>query len=161
MSATVISMADFNQTPKHDQENELAAFRANLSIPDDAKAVIIATLVSLDEQASDPQSDYYRTKKDRVIILAWSKHERDLFSELRKAVKNHPDTSFLSDPEQSEEHREKWSMGRGFYMTNKGYIREGWEVRKVRFWGEKTKEKKASQIPMGTISIPNYQPPQK
>lgn len=127
-------------------------WRAGLDIPADAKGVIVAYLESLDD-SSDPYSDYYRTKDDRVIVLAWSKHTRDLFSEMRKAAKNHPDTEFLADPEQSTEHREKYSMGGGYYLTNKGYIYTGWKIEKIRFWSAD----KAKSIPYGEIAIPGYQ----
>jgi len=127
-------------------------WRAGLDIPADAKGVIVAYLESLHD-SSDPYSDYYRTKDDRVIVLAWSKHTRDLFSEMRKAAKNHPDTAFLADPEQSTEHREKYSMGGGYYLTNKGYIYTGWKIQKIRFWSDD----KARSIPYGEIAIPGYQ----
>lgn len=127
-------------------------WRAGLDIPADAKGVIVAYLESLHD-SSDPYSDYYRTKDDRVIVLAWSKHTRDLFSEMRKAAKNHPDTAFLADPEQSTEHREKYSMGGGYYLTNKGYIYTGWKIEKIRFWSAD----KAKSIPYGEIAIPGYQ----
>ncbi|WP_368177981.1 DUF3560 domain-containing protein [Aeromonas sp. R7-1] len=127
-------------------------WRAGLDIPADAKGVIVAYLESLDD-SSDPYSDYYKTKDDRVIVLAWSKHTRDLFSEMRKAAKNHPDTAFLADPEQSTEHREKYSFGGGYYLTNKGYIYTGWKIQKIRFWSDD----KARSIPYGEIAIPGYQ----
>jgi len=127
-------------------------WRSGLDIPADAKGVIVAYLESLDD-SSDPYSDYYKTKDDRVIVLAWSKHTRDLFSEMRKAAKNHPDTEFLADPEQSTEHREKYSFGGGYYLTNKGYIYTGWKIQKIRFWSDD----KARSIPYGEIAIPGYQ----
>lgn len=134
-------------------ERQTEAWRATLVIPTDAKAAIIARRVSLDEENSDPYADYYKTQTDEVIILAWSKHTRDLFAEMRKAAKNHPETAFLADPEQSQEHREKYSMGKGFYLTNKGYIRAGWIIEKQQFWGANDK---ASHLPMGQIAIPGY-----
>ncbi|MGU5637127.1 DUF3560 domain-containing protein [Aeromonas veronii] len=127
-------------------------WRSGLDIPADAKGVIVAYLESLDD-SSDPYSDYYKTKDDRVIVLAWSKHTRDLFSEMRKAAKNHPDTEFLADPEQGTEHREKYSFGGGYYLTNKGYIYTGWKIQKIRFWSDD----KARSIPYGEIAIPGYQ----
>lgn len=129
-------------------------WRAALVIPTDAKAVIVARLVSRNEDRSDPYADYYELKDDKVIILAWSKHTRDLFSEMRKAAKNHPETAFLSDPADSQENREKYSMGKGFYLTDRGFIRTGWIIEKVRFWSDSNRGK---WIPCGEIAIPGYQ----
>ncbi|MCV5919105.1 hypothetical protein OFN60_37330, partial [Escherichia coli] len=61
------------------------AFQDNLSIPEDAQAVIVAKFTSMSDR-SDPYTDYYETQTNRTIILAWSKHTRDLFSEMRKAA---------------------------------------------------------------------------
>ncbi|MGL4355084.1 MULTISPECIES: DUF3560 domain-containing protein [Aeromonas] len=129
-------------------------WRAALVIPTDAKAVIVARLVSRNEDRSDPYADYYELKDDKVIILAWSKHTRDLFSEMRKAAKNHPETAFLSDPADSQENREKYSMGKGFYLTDRGFIRTGWIIEKVRLWSDSNRGK---WIPCGEIAIPGYQ----
>ncbi|MBJ7592623.1 LPD25 domain-containing protein [Aeromonas veronii] len=137
---------------KQQRDHMVNEWRSGLDIPADAKGVIVAYLESLDD-SSDPYSDYYKTKDDRVIVLAWSKHTRDLFSEMRKAAKNHPDTEFLADPEQSTEHREKYSFGGGYYLTNKGYIYTGWKIQKIRFWSDD----KARSIPYGEIAIPGYQ----
>lgn len=125
------------------------AFQDNLSIPEDAQAVIVAKFTSMSDR-SDPYTDYYETQTNRTIILAWSKHTRDLFSEMRKAALNHQDTAALSDKELSTEHREKYSMGRGFYLTNKDYIRCGIEIRKIVL---NTNDKKSS-VPYGEIAIP-------
>lgn len=143
------------------KENERLTdeWRAALVIPEDAKAVIIARKVSLDVERSDPYADYYRTQNDETVILSWSKHTRDLFSEMRKAVKNYSKTAFLADPELSEEHREKYSMGAGYYLTEKRFIHEGWIVEKQSFWGAATIEQKAKNIPRGLIAIPGYTGP--
>ncbi|HHP5454824.1 TPA: DUF3560 domain-containing protein [Aeromonas veronii] len=143
------------------KENERLTdeWRAALVIPEDAKSVIIARKVSLDVERSDPYADYYRTQNDEIVILAWSKHTRDLFSEMRKAVKNYSKTAFLADPELSEEHREKYSMGAGYYLTEKRFIHEGWIVEKQSFWGAATIAQKAKNIPRGLISIPGYTGP--
>ena len=44
---------------------------------------------------SDSQSDHFATRKGRQIFLAWSKHERNMFPELRKAAALHPETAHL------------------------------------------------------------------
>ena len=60
-------------------------FQDNLVVPDWAKAVIVAPLTEYDSDNSDSYAGYHQTKTVRTIILAWSKHSRNLFSELRKA----------------------------------------------------------------------------
>jgi hypothetical protein len=45
---------------------------------------------------SDPQTDYFgSTQLGGVIVLAWSRHKRALFSEMRKAAARHPETAHL------------------------------------------------------------------
>lgn len=51
--------------------------------PEWAQAVIVA---QLEVDDSDSQTDYFNTKRTRTVLLAWSKHTRDLFSEMRKAA---------------------------------------------------------------------------
>lgn len=51
--------------------------------PSDAQAVIIAELI---RDECDLQSDYFATSTQRTVYIAWSKHKRDLFSEMRKAA---------------------------------------------------------------------------
>lgn len=137
------------------RRKEEAIFRESLNIPEDAKAVIVASFTS-PCPSSDPYADYYASKTDNVIILAWSKHTRDLFSEMRKAALNHESTKALNNKDLSTEHREKYSMGAGYYLTNKEYIRNGIEIKKITFKYCKTDEDKARRIPMGEIAIPGY-----
>lgn len=107
---------------------ETAAFQAELKerAPEWAKAVLIG---ELHENVSDSQSDYFASKTKRVLILAWSKHTRDIFSEMRKAAKNAAETSHLADTHKEAEHREKWSMGDGYFLSATGRY-SGWKVRK-------------------------------
>lgn len=125
------------------------AFQASLSIPDWAQSVIVATYTVFDEESSGSYGGDYRFNTEKTIVLAWSKHTRRLFPELRKACLNHEDTAFLADKAQSSEHRENYSMGAGTYLTNKDFIRCGWSVRKVRFWRE---ESKAVYVPLGELA---------
>lgn len=134
------------------QERELKInaekeFHNGLVVPEWAQSVIVARFTEYDEKNSDPYGDYYSYKTVRTIVLAWSKHDRRIFSELRKACLNHPDTAFLADKSQSIEHRENYSMGKGLYLTNSEYISSGWEVRKITFWGNN----KASYVPVGEL----------
>lgn len=50
-----------------------------------AKAVIIA---NQDVNESDIMTDYFHHSTKRTVIIGWSKHTRDLFSEMRKAAEN-------------------------------------------------------------------------
>jgi hypothetical protein len=59
--------------------------------PSWAKASIVAELHT---DKSDIQSDYFASATTRVVVLAWSKHTRDLFSEMRKAAASFGPTAF-------------------------------------------------------------------
>lgn len=135
-----------------EQQEKEKAFQASLIIPPWAKAVIVATYTDYDAQCSDPRSGYHATKTVRTLILAWSRHSRNLFSELRKACLNHPSTAFLNDPAQSNEHRETHWSGDGYYLTDTKYIRYGWSVRKHVFYND---EQKARYVPMGELVLPD------
>ncbi|CDU13664.1 LPD25 domain-containing protein [Vibrio coralliirubri] len=128
---------------------EEKTFRESLEIPEWAQSVIVARFTEYDEENSQPYGDYYQFKTTRTIILAWSKNQRCLFPELRKACLNHGATAFLNDKEQSEKHREHYSMGKGGYLTNQGYVSCGWEVKKVCFWGHSDK---SQFVPVGELS---------
>lgn len=189
-----------------DREIKVAASKAALAAirPEWAKALIVAEYES---DQCDSQSDYFATKTERVVGLAWSRHERDIFSEMRKAAALFPQTEHLGpncglftprvvlvnafsdrgrahyegewshwhsevydqrDPrtfttlEQAQtyvdqqgapypvmfgetearfawtidsekiEHREKYSMGAGYYLKATGRYSSGWLVRKTR-----------------------------
>ena len=92
-----------------------------------AKAAIIA---EYDEDASDTMSDYHNHRTTRVVVLGWSKHTRDLFPEMRKAAATFEDTAHLADAPESAEHREKYSMGAGFYLKDGWRDSTGWGVKK-------------------------------
>jgi len=61
-------------------------------IPADAQALIVA---AHDLDQSDSQSDYFAHTTTQIIILATSKHKRDIFSEMRKAAALLPQTAHL------------------------------------------------------------------
>ena len=112
--------------------------------------MIVATLTDYDAEISEPYAGEFHTKTLKTIILAWSKHSRNLFPELRKACLNPPETAFLNDPEKSVEHRECFAMGEGYYLTDTKYIRYGWQVKKRNFYRE---DNKARYVPLGEIAI--------
>lgn len=116
------------------QTEEFQAYCKTI-MPESTKAIIIANHV---EDESDTMSDYHGSTTSKTIILAWSKHTRDIFSEMRKAAANHPVTAYLKDAPDEAEHREKWSMGGGYYLKDGYRHSTGWEVRKVELYnGEK------------------------
>jgi len=109
------------------------------AIPETAKAVIVAKF-KVDD--SDHQSDYFASHTEKTVYLAWSDHTRDIFSELRKAAGKFEETKEYSTPppmpegenpeywKPRDEHREKYSMGSGYYLGESKY--RGWIVEKER-----------------------------
>lgn len=57
-----------------------------------AKAAIVAVE---EHDDCDTQTDYFATRTGRTVFLAWSKHTRDIFSEMRKAAARFPETAHL------------------------------------------------------------------
>ena len=98
-------------------------------IPADAKAVIIAEF-HIDE--SDGMTDYFGYRTERTVILGFSPHTKDLFSELRKYAGNFPETAYLTAENKEYEHREKYSGGDGYYLGKSKY--SGWIVQKEKFY---------------------------
>jgi hypothetical protein len=98
-------------------------------IPVDAKAVIIA---ELHEDESEPMTDYHGFSVKRTVILGFSNHTKDLFSEMRKYAANFNETAYLAAENKDYEHREKYSMGDGYYLGKSKY--RGWTVGKERIY---------------------------
>ena len=88
------------------------------SIPQDAQAIIVARLKQDD---SDSYTDYFASSVQQTIILGFSKHKRDLFSEMRKYANNFEGTAYLAEYNEDFEHREKYSMGDGYYLGKSKY----------------------------------------
>lgn len=122
-------------------------------IPADAKAVIIAELV---QDKSDSMTDYFASTTTRTIILAFSTHTRDLFPEMRKAAKNHEKTAFLADAPAKAEHREKYSMGAGYYLKDGYRHNDGWRISKSTIYARGNDI--AESIPFGEWAVPADQP---
>lgn len=97
--------------------------------PEDAKAVIVARLR---QNESDSQTDYFAHSTQRTVILGFSKHKRDIFSEMRKYASNFEETAYLAEYNEDYEHREKYSMGDGYYLGESKY--HGWIIEKVGVW---------------------------
>lgn len=146
------------ETRKRGQEQTGRDFEKGKAIieankPAWAKSVIVAQF-EIDD--CDMQSDHFNTKTDRTILLAWSKHELDLFPEMRKAALNcdvkevqaladTPDINRNGDKRTdtnknwwspSDEHREKYSMGAGYYLKKQSRYSTGWKIKKRPLsWG--------------------------
>lgn len=99
------------------------------AVPVGAGWVIIA---ELHEDRSDIYTDYFASEVTRVIYLNWSRHGRDLFDEMRKAAAlcDIPEVNKYSQPNPEDEHREKYSMGHGYYLG--AHRHSGWHIRKIK-----------------------------
>jgi hypothetical protein len=100
--------------------------------PSWAKAVIVA---KFEEDESDPMTDYFGTITTKTVLLAWSKHTRNLFPELRKAARLFDETAHLAEAPKSAEHRENWAMGAGYYLNDGHRYDTGWKIEKVTLNG--------------------------
>ena len=104
---------------------KIGAERLRPLVPTDAKAVIIGTL-RVNE--CDSYTDYYDYSIGRTIILGFSRHTRNLFSEMRKHAANFEETAYLAEYNADYEHRENYSMGDGMYLGEHKY--SGWTIEK-------------------------------
>ena len=120
-------------------------------IPEMAQALIVA---ELEIDKCDLQTDYFATSTSKTVILGWSKHKRDIFSEMRKFADLIPETAHLKwapelnsngEPKTktnnpwwhpADEHREKYSMGHGYYLKAEQRYSSGWLIRKIRKYND-------------------------
>lgn len=100
--------------------------------PEWAKAVIVA---EYEEDESDSMSDYFHARTTKTVILAWSKHTRNLFPEMRKAARNYKETAHLADGPKEWERRENYRGGGGYYLKDGYRHSNGWKIKKVPFYG--------------------------
>lgn len=96
--------------------------------PNWAEAAIIA---ELHEDKSDSMTDYFAHNTKRRVLLAWSKHTRNLFPEMRKAASNWHKTKHLAAANDDFEHRENYSGGAGYYLKDGHSHRDGWAIKKI------------------------------
>jgi hypothetical protein len=108
------------------QVKEIGRKRFAEILPEDALGVIVARLR---QNESDSQTDYYAHSTQRTVIIGFSKHKRDIFSEMRKHASNFEETAYLAESNEDYEHREKYSMGDGYYLGESKY--SGWIIEKV------------------------------
>lgn len=92
------------------------------------KAVIVAELMQDD---SDSQTDYFASHATRMVVLAFSKHTRDIFSEMRKAAAGSDIPEVRALAVDGIEHRQKWSMGAGYFLGGERGRYSGWKVSKT------------------------------
>ncbi len=97
--------------------------------PANATAVIIA---ELEEDTSDPMSDYYGSKTVRRVAIGWRTGKRESFKQLRRAASKYAPTAHLGpDADEREigrvEHRDNYSMGHGNWVGIRQH--SGWQVR--------------------------------
>jgi len=104
-------------------------------------------------------SDYFNTKSKETVIIGYSTHTRDIFSEMRKHAHLIPEIKHLAiapdvnrngenknDINKSrwhpaDEHREKYSMGAGYYLKASGRYSTGWKIEKIRKWRNEWEKK--------------------
>lgn len=98
-------------------------------LPENALGVIVARLK---QDESDSQTDYFASRTTRTVILGFSTHKRDIFSEMRKHASNFEETAYLAEYNADYEHREKYSMGAGYYLGESKY--NGWIIEKVSMY---------------------------
>ena len=108
---------------------KIGAERLRPLILTDAKAAIIGTLRVSE---CDSYTDYYDYSIVRTVILGFSKHTRNLFSEMRKHAANFEGTAYLAEYNADYEHRENYSMGDGMYLGRNKY--SGWTISKEEIY---------------------------
>ena len=143
-----------------EEVREIGRKRFTEIFPEDAQAVVVARLQQDD---SDRMTDYYAHSTKRTVIIGFSKHKRDLFSEMRKHAPNLEETTYLAEFNEDYEHREKYSMGEGYYLGESKY--SGWIIEKVPVYNrERTIEDfayTAGNEDNIRIGRPNATPPNK
>lgn len=95
------------------------------NLPTNTQAIIVARLK---QDESDSQTDYFASRTTQTVILGFSTHKRDIFSEMRKYATNFEGTTHLAEYNEDYEHREKYSMGKGYYLGESYY--HGWIIQK-------------------------------
>jgi len=130
--AEQIAQAEQAEEDKQQERNgQLIAIgkeRLQNLIPEDTKAVIVA---ELHKNESDAMTDYFGYSTIRTVILGFSTHTKDLFSEMRKYAANFEETAHLAEENEEYENREKYTGGAGYYLGESRY--SGWVVRKSKY----------------------------
>ena len=109
-----------------EEVKKIGRLRMIAIFPENAQAVIVARLK---QNESDSQTDYYASSVQRTVILGFSTHKRDIFYEMRKHAPNFEEIAYLAEFNEDYEHREKYSMGDGYYLGESKY--SGWIIEKT------------------------------
>ena len=125
--------AETNETEKErirvEEVKAIGSKRFAEILPENAQAVIVARLK---QDKSDSQTDYFALRTTRTVILGFSAHKKDIFSEMRKHASNFEETAYLAEYNADYENREKYSMGAGYYLGESKYC--GWIIEKVSMY---------------------------
>ncbi len=107
-------------------------------IPAWAKSIIIARL---EKNESDSMTDYWGSSTIDLLYLSFSKHDRNLFPEMRKAALKSDLTKHLAAAPKEWENKQNYSGGAGYFLGENRY--SGWQVRKgwIDISSEQTREK--------------------
>jgi hypothetical protein len=117
--------AEQREEERSEQLKTVGRERLQTLIPADAKAVIVA---ELHEDDSNGMIDYFGYHTVKTVILGFSTHTKDLFSEMRKHAVNFGETRYLAEENKRYEHREKYTGGEGYWLGESKY--HGWSVKK-------------------------------
>jgi hypothetical protein len=121
-----------SQEERNEQLKTIGKERLEAIVPDDVKAVIVA---ELHKDESMPMLDYFGHSTQKTVILGFSNHTKDLFSEMRKYAVNFTETACLAEENKKYEHREKYTGGEGYYLGESKYY--GWIVKKVKYYKDR------------------------
>jgi single stranded DNA-binding protein len=110
---------------KAEREAKIEEGKKLISIPNTATSIIVAHFKKDD---SDSMTDYFSHSEEKTIYLAFSNHNRNLFSEMRAAALNCNDVIHLADLPKDAENRHNYSMGSGYWLGE--HLHHGWEIRK-------------------------------
>jgi hypothetical protein len=80
-------------------------------------------------------TDYFGYHTKRTVILGFSTHSKDLFSEMRKHASALPETAHLAEENEKYEHREKYTGGSGYFLGESKY--HGWIVKKESYYRDR------------------------
>jgi hypothetical protein len=99
-----------------------------ISIPENAKAVIVAELY---EDESDSQSDYFNTSVKKSVILGYSITDRNNMQELKKACLNFEETAEFAQGGAEFEHTDGHSYLPNYFLGSSRW--SGWKVNKNKY----------------------------
>lgn len=107
-----------------------AKFEEAIAKYGEPKALLVA---ELHQDESDSMTDYFNFRTTKTVILAFSKHKRDLFPEMRKAAlkSDNPEIRELAEAPAEWENRDKYSMG-SYYLAKSTY--SGWCIKKHDYY---------------------------